>query len=76
MSDSSELLAGIALLIVSAGVFLACLPRHGKTAWVARKPFLAPVLTILIIGGLAMGCIEILSYFTTIDDLTLSGKLL
>ena len=76
MSDSSEILLGIALLVVSFGILFACLPRHGKTAWIARKPFLAPALTIVIIGGLAMGLIEILSYFTTIDDLTLSGKIL
>jgi hypothetical protein len=74
MSDMSQLLVGITSLIVSIGVLFACLPRHGKTAWVVQKPFAAPALAILMICGLAIGLVEIASYFTTIDELTLSGK--
>jgi hypothetical protein len=74
MSNTSQLLVGITSLIVSSGVLVACLPQHGKTAWVVRKPFVAPALAILMICGLAIGLVEIASYFTTIDELTLSGK--
>jgi hypothetical protein len=74
MSDTSELLLGITLLVVSIGSFFALLPRNGKTAWIVQRPFLAPALTVLVITGLAIGCIEVIAYFTTVDDITLSGK--
>jgi hypothetical protein len=74
LSDTSELIIGFTLLILSIGIFVACLPRNGKTVWIVRKPFLAPALTVLIIGGFAMGLIELTAYFTTVDDITLSGK--
>ncbi len=76
MLGMSQLLTGFTLLIVSVGGFYACLPRNGQTVWFARKPFFAPALTILIIGVFALGLIEILAYFTTIDDITMSGKAL
>ena len=73
MSDLSELLTGITLLIISAAITIACLPRHGKRVWFAKKPFLAPAVSILIICGLTMGLIMLASYFTTIDEATLAG---
>jgi hypothetical protein len=75
LSETSELLFGITLLVLSTGIFVACLPRNGKTVWIVRKPFLAPALTVLIIGGFAMGLIELTAYFTAVDDISLSGKL-
>jgi hypothetical protein len=74
LSETSELLLGITLLVVSIGSFIALLPRNGKTVRVVQRPFIAPVLTVLVITGLAIGCIEIIAYFTTVDDITLSGK--
>jgi hypothetical protein len=74
LSDSSELLIGVTLLVVSIAIFVLCLPRRGKTAWFVRVPFLAPMVAVLLIGGFAVGLIEIAAYYTTIDDLTLSGK--
>jgi hypothetical protein len=61
-------------MVLSIGAFVALLPRKGKTIWIVRKPFLAPTLTVLIIGALAMGLIELTAYFTAVDELTLSGK--
>ena len=74
MSNATQLFIGLALVIASIGGWFACLPRHGKVLSFVRKPFVGPTLAILIICGLALGIIEIMAYFTTVDDLTLSGK--
>ncbi len=74
MSDLAELILGIALTVISIIAFIACLPRNGITKRFVRIPFIAPTVSIVIIGGLAIGLIEIAAYFTTIDDMTLSGK--
>ena len=74
MSDLAELTLGIVLMVVSIAAFVACLPRNGKTKRFVQLPFIAPAVSIVIIGGLAIGLIEIAAYFTTIDDMTLSGK--
>ena len=74
MADASELLIGFTLVIVSIGGWFACLPRRGKTLSFVKKPFVGPAVAVLIICGLALGIIEIMAYFTTIDNLLLSGK--
>ena len=74
MSQSSQLLFGIVLVVVSIGIFITFLPRKGKTLSIVRKPLIAPTLTVLLIGGLAVGLIEIAAFFTAVDELTLSGK--
>ena len=74
MSDTTELVLGLTLVILSIGGWFACLPRHGKVHAFVKKPFVGPTLAILIICGLAVGVIEIMAYFTAVDDLTLSGK--
>jgi hypothetical protein len=62
------------MVFISAAAFIACLPRKGKTLRIVRVPFVAPIVSVLIIGGLALGLIEVAAYFTTIDNMTLSGK--
>ena len=71
-----ELLMGITLLIVSAGSLTACLPRNGKKAWFVGIPFLDAGVPVLILSVFAIGVVLVVAYFTTIDDMTLSGKLL
>jgi hypothetical protein len=73
VSQLSQLLTGLILLVASAVAILILLPRHGRTAWVAHQPLLAPAMSVLIIGGLAIGLILIAAYFTTIDNMTLRG---
>lgn len=73
MSDLTELLTGSTLILASFAVLIALLPRKGHAvAWV-RKPFVGPVMSVLIVSGLAIGVIFVASYFTTIDDIKLLG---
>ncbi|MEP7031365.1 MAG: hypothetical protein ABI830_10570 [Pseudolabrys sp.] len=74
MSDLSQLLIGGGLVLLSIGAWIACLPRGGKTRSFVTMPFLAPAVSVVIIGCFAMGLILVAAYFTTIDDATLSGK--
>jgi hypothetical protein len=74
LSDSAELTLGIALVVISIVAFIASLPRHGITKRFVRMPFIAPTVSNVIIGGLAIGIIEIAAYFTTIDEMTLTRK--
>ena len=74
LSDSAEFILGIALTIISIVAFIASLPRNGLTKRFVRIPFIAPTVSIVIIGGLAIGLIEIVTCFTTVDDMTLLGK--
>jgi hypothetical protein len=74
LSDLLELEIGVALLVISIGIFIVCYPRKGKTAWFVGTPFIGPAMSILIVGGLAMGLILVTASFTTIDDITMSGK--
>ncbi len=73
MSQLSQLLIGLTLIIITIGALFACMPRGGKTVWFVGKPFLAPAATILMICTLAIGLLLIVAYFTTIDEATLSG---
>jgi hypothetical protein len=73
LTDLSELLTGITLLLICTVIVIVSLPRHGKTVWFANKPFLAPAVSVLIICGLALGLIMLASYFTAIDEATLAG---
>lgn len=74
MVENSQLWIGIFLLIASAGIFAAFLPRKGQARPIVRRPFFAPALTVLVIGGAAIGAVQLVAYFTTVDDITLSGK--
>ncbi len=69
----SQLLIGLALLIVGVGSLLLCVPRRGKTAWFVGMPLFESGVPILMIGAFAIGLILIAAYFTTIDDATLVG---
>ena len=40
MLGSSQLLIGIALVVVGIGLVIACVPRRGKTAWFVGNPIL------------------------------------
>lgn len=73
MSEWEQLVTGIALVLASIGAVYLCRPRNGKAVWFARTPFLAPMVSIVIIGGLAMGLILLAAYFTNIDVATLKG---
>jgi hypothetical protein len=73
MSQMSQLLTGLSLLVASAVAVFILRPRRGEAVWVARQPLLAPAVSVLIIGGLAIGLIMIAAYFTTIDQVTLRG---
>jgi hypothetical protein len=67
------LLVGIALLVGSAGWLTICLPRNEKRAWFVGVPFFDAGVPIAILTMFIVGAVLILAYFTTIDDLTLSG---
>lgn len=73
MSDLAELQLGIALLVISIGALIVSLPRKGKVASFVQKPYLAPMVSIIIITGFAVGLIMLAAHFTAIDDATLSG---
>ena len=68
-----QLLIGIIVLVVGIGMIVACVPRGGKTVWFVGNPFLEPMLPILIIVVCAIGVIEIVAYFTDIEEAVLSG---
>ncbi len=73
MSDSFELAIGIALLIACVGSLLALRPRNGKPYLWVTKPFVGPSVAVVIVVGAAVGAVLLASYFTTVDNLTLSG---
>ena len=73
MSESSQLLIGITLIVIGIGLVIACVPRRGKTVWFVGNPILEPILPILIIGMCAIGVIGIASSFSTIDEATVAG---
>ena len=74
MSNFTELASSLIVLIVSIGAMVALRPRKGVPIWWVRLPFVGPLLTILIVTGIAVGGILLASYFTSIDDINLSGK--
>lgn len=74
MLENMQLIGGIALLIVSVGVFVAFLPRDGKALSIVRRPLVAPALTVLVIGAFAWGVVEVVASFTKVDEITLSGE--
>ena len=76
MSDKMELISGFMLLLVSLGSLVALRPRDGKTFWWLKKPFVGPSVAVFIVTGVAIAAIMLASYFTRIDDVTLSGKIL
>ncbi len=69
----SDLLIPIMLISIAVGALIACLPRNGKNAWFVGKPFLEPAGSVIILAIGLMGLVLIVGYFTTIDDVTLSG---
>ena len=71
-----DLLIGMALLGISTGWLMYSRPRNGKKAWFVNMPFFDSGVPILILSIFVVGVVLILAYFTTIDDLTLSGKVL
>ena len=69
----SELFVGIVLLALTAGLAFACYPRHGKVVAFVRKPFVGPLVSVLIVTGLTISFILIAAYFSNFDDMTLAG---
>jgi uncharacterized membrane protein len=70
-----SLVVGIILIAVSIGAVIVCRPKGGKPVWFVGKPFLAPLVSIAIVTGLALGTFEIAAHFTAIDDATIGGKI-
>jgi len=75
MSDFNELLSAIVLLVVSFGMLIVFYPRNGRPRRWLTKPVIEPSATILIVTGFAIGAMLLLSYFTTLDNLNLSGQM-
>ena len=73
MSELSQLLIGIVLLVIGIGLVIACVPRREKTAWFVGNPILEPILPILMIAICTIGLVEIVGYFTTIEELNVGG---
>jgi hypothetical protein len=71
MSDMAELVTGVVLLCISFGALMLIRPQMGKTIWWVKKPFVGPLLSILIVAGIGLGVVFLLNYFTTIDDITI-----
>ena len=73
MLGLSQFLIGIALVVVGIGSVIACVPRWGKRAWFVGNPILEPMLPILMIAICAIGLIEIVGYFSTMDEMAMVG---
>ena len=73
MSDFAKLLIGLALLLSSVGALMVLRPRGGKTISWTTKPFVGPLLGVLITVAFGVGIILVAAYFTTIDNMKLSG---
>jgi hypothetical protein len=75
MSDLAELLIGVTLILISFGLLIVLHPQRGKTTIsLVKMPFVGPFLGALITAGFGVGILLLASYFTTIDDLKMSGK--
>jgi ABC-type Na+ efflux pump permease subunit len=68
-----NLLIGLSLIVVSIGAVIVCRPKNGKTVWFVGIPFLAPLVSITIVAGLALGIFLIATHYTAIDNATIGG---
>ena len=74
MSDLGQLLIGLTLLILSLGIVIFLRPQRGKSVSAfVKKPLVGPLLASLVTVGFGVGLILLASYFTTIDNVKLSG---
>ena len=74
MSDFTELITGVALILISLGSVVILRPRGEKTnSWI-KLPFVGPLLAVLITSGFGIGILFLANYFTTMDDLNISGR--
>ena len=74
MSDLAQLLIGLTLLVLSFGTVIFLRPLHGKSpSAFVKKPLMGPLLASLITTGFGVGILLLASYFTTIDNMKLSG---
>jgi hypothetical protein len=69
-----NLFIGIVLFVASIAVVLACRPRRGKTVWFVGKPLLAPLVSIVVVAGLAYGVFMVAAHFSDINEGTIGGK--
>jgi hypothetical protein len=69
----NELIFGVVLLALTCGLAFACFPRHGKVVAFVRKPFVGPLVSVLIVTGLTISVLLIVAYFSNFDDITLVG---
>lgn len=69
-----QLFIGLVLIAFSIGLVLLCRPRNGKKAWFVGKPFLAPLVSIVIVASLACGVFMVAAQFSTIDNGTIGGQ--
>jgi len=73
MSNFDQLVAAIALLIGSFGSLIVLRPRHGVPFRWVTVPLVGPTVSILIVTGFVVGAVLLAGYFTTIDNVTLTG---
>jgi hypothetical protein len=75
MSDLQQLLVGVTLVVIATGLLTVWVPRGGKMAWFVEKPVLETGASLLLITTFAVGLVLLASRFTTIDNISMSGKL-
>lgn len=74
MADFAQLLIGLTLLLTSFGAVIVLRPHRGKNPIpLVKMPLAGPLLASLITAGFGVGILLLASYFTTIDNLKLSG---
>jgi len=74
MLDFTELMTGAALILISLGLVVILRQRGAKSnSWI-KLPFVGPFLGVLITSGFGIGILFLVNYFTTIDDINMSGR--
>ena len=67
MSDFAKLLIGLALLLSSVGALMVLRPRGGKAISWTTKPFVGPLLGVLVTGAFGVGALLVFGYFTSMN---------
>lgn len=67
MSDFAKLLIGLALLLSSVGALMVLRPRGGKAISWTTKPFVGPLLGVLITVAFGVGALVVFGYFTSFN---------
>ena len=67
MSDFAKLLIGLALILSSVGALMVLRPRGGQVISWTTKPFVGPLLGVLITVAFGVGALLVFGYFTTFN---------